>query len=105
MGGAGILGKDGNGLENPGDAYLVIVAENDDKGNPDLKTLRAFAATAAQGIMYSAAVWHQPMAVFERPMDFACVETQIGGGEKADCEILDLDGSEGVFKVKLTKYL
>lgn len=38
-------------------------------------------------------------------MDFACVETQIGGGEKADCEILDLDGSEGIFKVKLTKYL
>lgn len=59
MGGAGILGKDGNGLENPGDAYLVVVAKNDDKGNPDLKTLRAFAATAAQGIMYSAAVWRE----------------------------------------------
>lgn len=37
-------------------------------------------------------------------MDFACVETQIGNGETADCEILDLDGSEGIFKLKLTKH-
>lgn len=59
MGGAGSLGKAGDGLESPGDAYLVVVAKNDDKGNPDLKTLRAFAATAAQGIMYNAAVWRE----------------------------------------------
>ena len=59
MGGAGTLGKDGNGLEIPGDAYLVVVAKNDGKGNPDLKTLRAFAATAAQGVMYNAAIWRK----------------------------------------------
>jgi allantoicase len=31
------------------------------------------------------------MERFGQPMDFTCVETQIGNGEKADCEILDLD--------------
>ena len=29
-------------------------------------------------------------------MDFTCVETQIGDGGKADCEILELDGEEAV---------
>lgn len=28
-------------------------------------------------------------------MDFACVETQIGSGDAADCEVVDL-GREGV---------
>jgi hypothetical protein len=29
-------------------------------------------------------------------MDFTCVETQIGNGDKADCEILELQASEVV---------
>jgi allantoicase len=33
-------------------------------------------------------------------MDFTCVETQIGNGDKADCEIVDLDVGES-YKVKL----
>lgn len=37
-------------------------------------------------------------------MDFTCVETQIGNGDKADCEIVDLDGSEGRYKVQMTKF-
>lgn len=59
MGGAGSLrpGKVGDGLENPGDVYLVVVAKNGLNDKPDLKTLRAFEASAAQGILYNSGVW------------------------------------------------
>lgn len=30
-------------------------------------------------------------------MDFTCVETQIGDGSKADCEILELEGPDDIF--------
>lgn len=59
MGGAGSLGKTGDGLDNPGNAYLVVVAKTGMDDQPDLKTLRAFVATAAQGIMYNTAVWRK----------------------------------------------
>ncbi|KAI6045963.1 galactose-binding domain-like protein [Pisolithus marmoratus] len=78
-------------LREPGNKYLVVVALNGDDDKPELSTLRAFIATAAQGIMYNTAVWHQPMSVLERAMDFSCIETQVGDGGKADCEIVDLD--------------
>lgn len=32
-------------------------------------------------------------------MDFTCVETQIGNGERADCEVVEL---EGVIELHLT---
>jgi allantoicase len=35
-------------------------------------------------------------------MDFTCVETQIGNGNEADCEIINLDGLGEVFKVKVS---
>ncbi|EGN99682.1 hypothetical protein SERLA73DRAFT_88261 [Serpula lacrymans var. lacrymans S7.3] len=85
-------------LNNPGKAYLVVVAKTGQDDKPDLSTLRAFIASAAQGIMYNTAVWHQPMTVLDRPMDFTCVETQIGNGEKADCEIVEV---ETIIKMKL----
>lgn len=34
-------------------------------------------------------------------MDFTCVETQIGNGDKADCEILELDASEGAIMLRV----
>jgi hypothetical protein len=34
-------------------------------------------------------------------MDFTCVETQIGNGDPADCEILELDKSKEVFKIEI----
>ncbi|KAF7979860.1 hypothetical protein HWV62_40621 [Athelia sp. TMB] len=97
MGGAG--GEDA--LADPGHAYLVVVAKTQEDGTPDLGSLRAFRASAAQGIVYDTAVWHQPMAVFEKPMDFTCVETQIGDGSTADCEILELQGPEDIFVVSI----
>lgn len=79
------------GLLEPGKKYLVVVALTGDDLKPDLSTLRGFVATAAQGIMYNTAVWHQPMTVLESAMDFSCVETQIGDGGNADCEMVYLD--------------
>ncbi|KAJ7072146.1 galactose-binding domain-like protein [Mycena amicta] len=84
-------GLRGEGLNDSGHAYLVVVAKNGDGGRPDVGTVRAFVATAAQGIVYNTAVWHQPMTVLGKAMDFACIETQIGDGSLADCEIFELD--------------
>ncbi|KAG8920676.1 Allantoicase [Tulasnella sp. 417] len=85
------LGLD-DGLNDGGRAYLVIVALNGGDDSPDLSTLRAFVATTAQGISYSPGIWHHPMISLETPIDFACVETQIGEpNNKMDCEILDME--------------
>jgi hypothetical protein len=34
-------------------------------------------------------------------MDFACVETQIGNGHTADCEIVELDGVESIVTLRM----
>ncbi|KAJ7747310.1 galactose-binding domain-like protein [Mycena metata] len=90
----------GEGLADPGCAYLVVVAKNAPDGRPDVATVRAFVASTSQGIMYNTAVWHQPMTVLGKALDFACVETQVGDGGVADCEIVELE--QGV-KLKLPK--
>ena len=33
---------------------------------------------------------------FYQPLDLACVETQVGDGSPADCEILELDDSSDI---------
>jgi allantoicase len=73
---------------------------------PDLSTLRAFIASAAQGVVYDTGIWHHPLICLEtvreyfliacfdaydaQSIDFACVETQIGG-HSLDCEIVELE--------------
>ncbi|KAJ6499056.1 galactose-binding domain-like protein [Mycena sanguinolenta] len=86
----------GEGLADPGCTYLVVVAKNGDDNRPDVKTVRAFVANASQGIMYDTAAWHQPMTVLGKAMDFACVETQVGDGRLADCEIVELESAVGL---------
>ncbi|KAI0930256.1 hypothetical protein AcV5_007017 [Taiwanofungus camphoratus] len=88
-------------LTTPGTSYLVIVAKNGEDDKPDMQSLRAFIASAGQGIVYNTGIWHHPMAVLDRPMDFACIETQIGNGDKLDCEVISLDSSSGYYRVKL----
>ncbi|KAJ7496105.1 galactose-binding domain-like protein [Mycena galericulata] len=90
----------GEGLADPGSAYLVVVAKNAADGGPDSTTVRAFVASAAQGIAYDTAVWHQPMTVLRKALDFTCVETQVGDGRSADCEIVEL---EGTVRLKIPK--
>ncbi|KAF7376361.1 putative allantoicase [Mycena sanguinolenta] len=86
-------GGSGEGLTDPGCTYLVVVAKNGDDGRPDVKTVKAFVANASQGVMYNTAAWHQPMTVLGKAMDFACVETQVGDGRLADCEIVELESA------------
>jgi len=93
----------GEGRKAAGLNYLVVVAQNGADDRPDLRTLRAFLADAAQGIVYDTAIWHQPMTVLGKAMDFACVETQIGNGSVADCEILELGETE-VVKLRLPRH-
>ena len=59
MGATGPLGHSEDGLEDIGHAYLVVAAKNGVYDKPDLKTLRAFVASAAQGIMYNTAIWRK----------------------------------------------
>jgi len=89
------MGGGGDGEDNltdSGNKYLVIVAHNigDDNDRPDLNSLRAFSAHGGQTVMYNTAVWHHPMIALQRTMDFTCVETQIGDGSVADCEVIEL---------------
>ncbi|KAF5393234.1 hypothetical protein D9757_000742 [Collybiopsis confluens] len=81
----------GEGLSEPSRRYLVVVAKNGADDKPDMKSLRAFVASTAQGIVYNTGIWHQPMTVLDNALDFACVETQIGNGSREDCEIIELD--------------
>ncbi|KAH7911990.1 galactose-binding domain-like protein [Hygrophoropsis aurantiaca] len=91
----------GEALNDPGEAYLVVVAQNGSSDKPDIASIRAFIANAGQGIMYKTAIWHQPMTVLYKAMDFTCVETQIGNGDAADCEINELAGEDVVIKLKV----
>lgn len=81
----------GDRLSDAGDKYLVVVAHNGSDDRPDMRSLKAFLATSAQGISYNKGVWHQPMTVLGKTLDLACIETQIGDGSVQDCEIWDLD--------------
>ncbi|KAF8342006.1 Allantoicase [Cantharellus anzutake] len=91
MGYGTIAGAEDDVLPEAGKAYLVIVALNGSDDKPDLKTLRAFIASTSQGVSYGVGIWHHPMIALEKPIDFACVETQIGTpGSKLDCEVVDV---------------
>ncbi|KAI0093246.1 allantoicase [Irpex rosettiformis] len=92
----------GEAIAKPGQRYLVIVAPTGTDGKPDLDGLRAFIASAAQGVLYNTGTWHHPMAALDRPIDFTCVETQIGNGNSLDCEIMEFDGQEGYYKVQVS---
>lgn len=48
-----------NALDSPGKRYLVIVVLNGPDDKPDLQTMRAFVASAGQGIMYNTGIWRE----------------------------------------------
>ncbi|KAI0028611.1 allantoicase [Vararia minispora EC-137] len=78
--------------------YIVAVAENGEDDRPNLSSLRAFVVRGDQGVVYDTAVWHLPMTVIDGPMDLACVETQVGNGEPADCETVELVADRVIVK-------
>ena len=60
MGGAAAAGAGhGDALADPGSEYLVIVAKNGEDDRPDLASMRAFVASAGQGIVYDTGIWRE----------------------------------------------
>lgn len=49
----------GEGLVDPANGYLVVVAKNGDDDKPDMGTIRAFIASTAQGIVYKQGIWRE----------------------------------------------
>ncbi|KAF8637971.1 hypothetical protein AX16_010603 [Volvariella volvacea WC 439] len=92
---------EGEGLRDPSARYLVVVAHNGEDDRPNVKTIRAFLASTAQGIMYKPGLWHQPMTVLDKLLDFTCVETQIGDGSAQDCEIVSLLNADASFRLRI----
>lgn len=57
MGGGGFEGDET--IREPGKRYLVVVALNGEDDKPDLRTVRAFVASAGQGVVYDTGVWRK----------------------------------------------
>lgn len=73
------------------DRYVVLVARpNTDV--PDLTTLRAFTATARQGVAYLPGTWHHPLLALSHETDFgvAVWEDDTDG----DCDLITLPESD-----------
>ena len=49
----------GDALQDIGSRYLVIVALNGKDDKPDLRSIRAFIASAGQGIVYRTGIWRE----------------------------------------------
>jgi len=64
--GPGLTSEGDEGLKETAKGYLVIVAQNGEDDKPDLKTLRAFIATSAQGIVYNTGIWREFHQTFTR---------------------------------------
>lgn len=58
MGGKGPASQS-DGLDDPGNRYLVVVTKNGDDDKPDLQSMRAFIATSSQGIVYNTGIWRE----------------------------------------------
>lgn len=54
----------GESLEEHARSYLVIVAKNGENDTPDLETMRAFIASAGQGIVYDTGIWRECRSSF-----------------------------------------
>lgn len=65
--------------------WIVLVASGDDA--PDAGTLRAFSASAHQGITLHAGTWHHPLIATD-PGLFLVLERE---GAQVDCEVVQLN--------------
>ncbi|KAF9969404.1 Allantoicase [Actinomortierella ambigua] len=73
------MGGDGNG------SYVVVCAENGADDKPILSTMQAFRCDNTLGINYRPNVWHHPMIVVEKPVQFMTF-TYESGVALEDCE-------------------
>lgn len=58
---------------------------------PRADQLRAFVASAEQGVNYSRATWHHPLLAIDREAEFLVVDRISDDGEE-DCDVCDLRG-------------
>ena len=70
--------------------YLVVTAGQAADGGPRLETLRAFVATAAQGVCYGPGIWHYPLVSLGRAATFAMFMWRAPAAAE-DCEVRRLD--------------
>jgi ureidoglycolate lyase len=70
------------------DAYLLVVAKDTGREQPNLATISAFRVGAHQAISYHSGTWHAGMATLGRPGTFAVLIHE--DGSEADCEFIDL---------------
>lgn len=72
-----------------GAGHIVIVAQSNPDGTPDLPTLAAFSFTASQGMIYGQGLWHHPIMALGSDARFLVQSWQ--NGSAADCEILAIE--------------
>ncbi|MCX7154526.1 MAG: ureidoglycolate lyase [Proteobacteria bacterium] len=72
--------------------YLVCVCLSDARGEPRTDTLRAFFATAPQGVNYAMGTWHYPIVAIDAPALFSVLMwSEDGAGDFAgNCDIFKL---------------
>ncbi|WWC62399.1 allantoicase [Kwoniella dejecticola CBS 10117] len=59
---------------SPPGSFIVVAALNGTDDKPDLKTIRAFLATAAQGVSFDAGIWHHSLLTVGGDLDYAVIE-------------------------------
>ncbi|KAK8858443.1 allantoicase [Kwoniella newhampshirensis] len=64
------------GAPEPG-AFIVVVALNGADEKPDLSTVRAFIATAAQGVSFNQGTWHHSLLTVGGDLDYAIIEAVV----------------------------
>ena len=50
--------------------WMIVVAPNNQQGQPDVDRAQAFLADASQGITYRPNTWHHELTVFDEPAKF-----------------------------------
>ena len=72
--------------------YVVLVGERTDGDVPDLSTLRAFVATAREGVAYHPGTWHHPLLALDHETDFTSLvwEDETAG----DCTLVTIPEAE-----------
>jgi ureidoglycolate lyase len=70
------------------DEYVVLVGERTPGDVPDLSTLRAFVATARQGVAYHPGTWHHPILALDHESDFTSLVWEDEG--PGDCTLVTI---------------
>jgi ureidoglycolate lyase len=74
------------------DRYVVLVGLPTGGPDPDLSTLRAFVATARQGVAYHPGTWHHPLLALDRETDFTSLVWEDEGPE--DCDLVTIPDAD-----------